>query len=61
MLLTPTYLLGCPTLHDMHNITPSQKYVIQCIKTLFPPFSEFSCIVFFFAARPKTTKDFQNV
>jgi hypothetical protein len=56
LLITST--LGCPTLHDMHQIAPSTNYVIP---TWFSLFVEFSCIIFCFAACGKNKKDFPNL
>jgi hypothetical protein len=47
--------LGCPTLLDMHQITPSKKKVIPIYKILDT--ASFSA----FATCAKHTKDFQNL
>ena len=58
--LTP--VVGCPTLHDMHQITPSKKYVIPIYKKNgFPQFLEFSCIIFCFRRMRQKYKGFSKI
>jgi hypothetical protein len=55
-------LLGCPTLHDMHQIFSSKKYVIPIhLKLGFPNFQSFAALFSVFAGCTENTKDFQNV
>jgi hypothetical protein len=55
-------ILGSPTLHDMHQITPSKKYVNLIYKKLgFPNFQSFPALFSVFATCAKNTKDFQNL
>ena len=54
--------LGWHTLHEMHQITPSKKYVIPIYKKLgFFNFQIFPASSFVSAAYAKNTKDFQNL
>ena len=57
-----TWPIGCPTLHDLHQITPPKKYVIPIYKKLgFPNFQSFPTSFSVFAACTKYTKDSQNL